>query len=58
MYPPENEPPESAIEIIQEDEERSTLRRPFVPDDVRAELVDRLDRSEEEELDALRGDNS
>jgi hypothetical protein len=47
MRPRDQEPVEKDIERLSKDEERSVVRKPGVPDDVKAEALERLERSEE-----------
>jgi len=51
MRPPENEPDAKEIETLLDDEERGLLDRPDVPDDVKSEVTERLDRFQDEDLD-------
>lgn len=51
MRPPENERESEKIDSLHEAEDRGLLDKPDVPDDVKSELNERLERSHEEELD-------
>ncbi len=51
MRPPDNEPGPEELESLFEDEERSLLENPAVPDDVKAEVTERLDRYGDEILE-------
>lgn len=57
MQPPENDPSQNEIEAIDTDEERQALADPIVPDDVKAEIMERLERFKESDLDQERSDN-
>jgi hypothetical protein len=51
MRPPDNEPDSEEIETLLDDEDRRVLDRPDVPDDVKSEITERLERWREEELE-------
>ncbi|HYL27112.1 MAG TPA: hypothetical protein VEW74_04700 [Candidatus Nitrosotalea sp.] len=51
MTTPDNEPNAEELEKLRDDEERRLLERPDVPDDVKAEVIERLERFEDEELE-------
>jgi hypothetical protein len=51
MRPPDNEPDSEEIETLLDDEDRGVLERPDVPDDVKSEISERLERFHEEDLD-------
>jgi hypothetical protein len=51
MFTPDNEPLPQDLERLLTDEERDTLSRAAVPDEVRAEIFERLERRKEVELD-------
>ena len=51
MRPPENEPDSEETGSLHEREERDLLKRPDVPDDVKSEVDERLERSHEGDLD-------
>jgi|GEM_PF-1823243 len=51
MTTPDNEPNAEELEKLRDDEDRRLLDRPDVPDDVKAEVNDRLERFEDEELE-------
>ena len=44
MHPPHNEPIQEEIELLVTDEERSSLDDPNVPEEVKTEIMERLDR--------------
>jgi hypothetical protein len=48
MRPPEKEPER---ESLQDDEDRALLDNPNVPDEVKSEISERLDRWHDEELE-------
>jgi hypothetical protein len=56
MRPPENEPDAEELEQLLDDEDRRLLDNPVVPDDVKSEVEERLDRWREEELEDETGD--
>lgn len=47
MRPPENEPDSNERKKILDEEERELLDSPEVPDDVKSELTERLERRRE-----------
>jgi hypothetical protein len=49
MRPPLNEPDDQELEELVDDEDRDLLGKPDVPDDVKAEITDRLARFRDEE---------
>jgi hypothetical protein len=49
MRPPLNEPDDQELEELVDDEDRDLLGKPDVPDDVKAEITERLDRFRDEE---------
>ncbi len=51
MRPPDNDPGPEELEALLEGEERSLLDNPAVPDDVKAEVTERLDRHGDEILE-------
>ena len=51
MRPPENEPDSQELENLLDDEERALLDDPSVPDDVKSEVNERLERWSDEELE-------
>lgn len=51
MRPPENEPDSEEMRTLLEDEERGLLDKPEVPDEVKSEVNERLERVHEKELD-------
>ncbi len=52
MTTPENDHDTEEFETLLDDEDRELLERPDVPDDVKAEVTERLERRhDEEELD-------
>jgi hypothetical protein len=51
MRPPDNEPRPEELETLFEGEERSLLDNPAVPDEVKAEVTDRLERRGDEILE-------
>jgi hypothetical protein len=54
----EGEPLPQELEKLLTDEERQVLDEPDTPDEVKAEIVERLERRREQELDALREDGA
>lgn len=54
MQPRDHEPVEKEIDDVLKDEERRAVRKPNVPDDVKAEIDERLRRFDETERE--RGD--
>jgi len=51
MTTPDNEPNAEELEKLRDEEDRRLLDRPDVPDDVKAEVNERLERLEDEELE-------
>ena len=51
---PENEPAADELEALLVDEERAVVERPDVPDDVRSELLEDIERRHEREIDEER----
>lgn len=51
MRPPENEPDREELENLLDDEERALLDNPNVPDEVKSEVTERLERLHDEDLD-------
>lgn len=51
MRPLDNEPNSNEIETLLEDEERRILDNPIVPDEVKAEVTERLQHFEDELLE-------
>jgi hypothetical protein len=49
MRPPLNEPDDQELEELVDDEDRDLLGKPDVPDEVKAEITERLDRFRDEE---------
>jgi hypothetical protein len=58
MHAPENEPVQQDIERLVTDEERQALADPAVPDDVKAEIMDRLNRFRESDIDESRAEDA
>lgn len=56
MRPRDQEPVEGEIEKVLSDEERSVVRKRDVPDDVKSEVQERLERFEETDLERQRGE--
>ena len=52
MRPTDMEPEQRELEALLDDEERKLLDDPDVPDDVKAEIGERLKRFREEDLEA------
>jgi hypothetical protein len=48
MRPPLNEPDDQELEELVDDEDRDLLGKPDVPDEVKAEITERLDRFRDE----------
>ncbi len=51
MRPPENDSKTDEFETLLDDEDRELLEKPDVPDDVKAEVTERLERRHEKELE-------
>ncbi len=51
MRPLDNEPDSEELQALLEDEERRILDNPIVPDDVKAEVTERLEHLEDELLE-------
>jgi hypothetical protein len=51
MRPPDNEPDPEELAKLRDDEDRRLLDRPDIPDDVKSEVSERLERLEDEELE-------
>jgi hypothetical protein len=51
MRPPENEPSPEELQHLLDEEERGILKRADVPDDVKSEVSERLERSDEDDLE-------
>lgn len=51
MFTPKHEPLPQELDRLLTDEERDTLTRTTVPDDVRSEIFERLQRRNETELE-------
>lgn len=51
MFTPNHEPLPEEFERLLTEEERDALSRPGVPDEVRAEIFERLERRHEAEID-------
>jgi hypothetical protein len=51
MRPPENEPDSEELENLLDDEDRRLLEKPDVPDEVKSEVSERLERWHDEELE-------
>ena len=51
MRPPHDEPDSEELESLLDDEDRGLLDNPSVPDDVKAEVTERLDRWRDEEIE-------
>jgi hypothetical protein len=49
MRPPENSANNDEFETLLDDADRELLERPDVPDDVKAEVTERLERRHDEE---------
>lgn len=54
---PNDEPVQEQIERFVTDEERDLLSRPGVPDDVRNEILHRLDAFRDSDIEEERGDD-
>jgi hypothetical protein len=57
MFTPRHEPLPDEIERLLTDEERDTLSRANVPDDVRAEIFERLERRREIDTDEAQAED-
>lgn len=58
MQPPENEPTQEEIDALGTGEDRQVLEIPSVPDDVKAEIQEQLERREEDDLDQERAEDA
>ena len=58
MRPTDMEPEQSELENFLDDEERTLLDDPSVPDDVKAEIRERLERFRERDLEAERAEDA
>lgn len=58
MRSPDNEPEQTSIERLLTDEERRTLSQPDVPEEIKAEIMERLERFRESDLEDERGDDA
>jgi hypothetical protein len=58
MRPSESEPRQDEIEAFVSDEERQVLSDPSVPDEVKAEILDRLERYQAGDVDQLRAEDA
>jgi hypothetical protein len=56
MERPDNEPQQSSIERLLTEEERRILSDSKVPDETKAEIMERLERYREADLEDERGD--
>ncbi len=51
MQPPDNDPGSDELEGLRDEEDRRLLDNPSVPDDVKSEVADRLERHHDEAVD-------
>jgi hypothetical protein len=51
MRPPDNDPGSDELEDLRDDEDRGLLENPSVPDDVKSEVAERLERFRDEAID-------
>jgi hypothetical protein len=58
MQPIDTEPDQEELEEFLDDEERRLLDSPNVPDDVKAEVSERLERFRERDLEAERAEDA
>lgn len=58
MRPTDFEPKQEELEAFLDDEERKLLDDPDVPEDVKAEIWERLERFREQDLDAERAEDA
>lgn len=58
MRNPDNEPQQTSIEHLLTDEERRILSQPNVPDETKAEIMERLERFRESDAEEERGDEA
>lgn len=56
MFTPENEPTTKDIDELVKDEERDEIAKENVPDEVRAEIFEELERRRQAEQEQGRGD--
>jgi hypothetical protein len=52
MRPRDQEPVQNEFEKVIEDEERDIIKKPDVPDDVKSEIYERLERIEESDRES------
>lgn len=58
MRTPENEPAQNDLESLLTDEERRALANPSVPEDVKSEIAERLERFREQDLEQIEAEDS
>ncbi|HLI97374.1 MAG TPA: hypothetical protein VKT72_14995 [Candidatus Baltobacteraceae bacterium] len=58
MRTPEDEPSQKDIESFLTDEERRALEDPTVPEDVKSEIAERLERFREQEIEQIQAEDS
>jgi hypothetical protein len=58
MRPPDNEPVQEEFERLVTDEERRALEDPSVPEDVKTEIMERLNRFREADLERARAEDA
>jgi hypothetical protein len=51
MQPHDQEPEQQEVEKVLKEEERTIIQKPDVPDDVKSEIAERLDRLDEADRD-------
>lgn len=52
MRPRDEEPVQNEFEKVVKDEERDVIKKPGVPDDVKSEIYERLERLEESDRES------
>ena len=58
MHTPEDEPAQKDIESLITDEERRALEDPNVPEEVKSEIAERLERFRERDMEQIRAEDS
>ena len=57
MRTPENEPAQNEIESMLTAEERQALQDPTVPEDVKSEIAERLERFREQDMEQIEAED-
>lgn len=58
MRTPENEPEQKDLESFLTDEERRALEDPAVPEDVKSEIAERLERFREQDMERIQAQDN